>query len=110
MHSWARTHEPEATPASDAPEASSTSIPESNNDLGLLERLRTPQQIEAMTTFVEGEPPLLTADSIRSLYQHRKRNGFGPCIIKRGTRIWVDLEKLGEWLETYRTRHLELVK
>ena len=76
----------------------------------LIERLRTPRQVEAMTSFVEGEPPLLTVDAIKALYQRRRQNGFGRCVIKRGTKTWIDLDELDRWLERRRTTEEDQIR
>ena len=66
-----------------------------------LDRLRSVRQL------CDEFPGLFTEGSLRWLIFNADINGFGVCIIRRGKRVFIDLDVLQEWLATHRGAQLD---
>ena len=66
-----------------------------------LDRLRSVHQLCAEY------PHLFTKGSLRWLIFNADINGFKPCIIRIGRRVFIDLDALQQWLAEHRGTQLQ---
>lgn len=48
------------------------------------------------------EFPYLTKGALRWLLFHRETNGLNMAVVRVGRRLFIDIEKFSEWLESHR--------
>jgi hypothetical protein len=60
-----------------------------------------PARCKTLEQIVESVP-WLTMGSLRRLLLHRKTNGFGRCVIELPSRLLIDEEEFGRWLDGFR--------
>ena len=61
------------------------------------EDLKTVRQVAELN-------PAFSENGIRWLIFNRERNGFAQVVVKLGGRVFLDINKLNEWVEKNQTR------
>ncbi len=57
--------------------------------------LRTVRQIAE-------DNPIINEATLRWWIFHAAANGFRSCVVRVGRRIYIDVDRFGEWLESHR--------